>query len=200
MTPARRRGAPTRRRSRQRAGSRPWWLLILVVVIVGGLIAARLLRTPGPEPRRVSPEASLDVFFVRYTGPAETGTLVEVHRPAPPGGPETRTASALRALLAGPSAAERREGLVSEVPPGTALRSVHVSGGTATVDLSASFAEGGGSTSTLGRVWQLVYTATQTPDVTAVQITIDGRRVRALGGEGVMVDAPIGRPSSMPSF
>ena len=99
MTPARRRGAPTRRRSRQRAGSRPWWLLILVVVIVGGLIAARLLRTPGPQPRRESPEASLDVFFVRYTGPAETGTLVAVHRPAPPGGPETRTASALRALL-----------------------------------------------------------------------------------------------------
>jgi spore germination protein GerM len=198
--PARRRAAPERKRSRKRRASRPWWLLVLAVVIVGGLIAARLLRVPGPEPRRASPTAVVDVFFVRYTGAAETGTLAAVHRTTPAGDAEAQTASAVRALLAGPSAAERRDGLVSEVPRGTSLRGLHVAGGTATVDLSGSFAEGGGSASMLARVWQVVYTATQTPGVKAVQITLDGRRVRALGGEGVMVDAPIERPASMPAF
>ena len=198
--PARRRGGGERRRARKRTASRPWWLLVLAVVIVGGLIAARLLRGPGSLPHRPPAEATVEVFFVRYTGSAETGSLVEVHRTVPSGGPAARITSAVRALLAGPSAAERREGLVSEVPRGTSLRRLEVAGGTATVDLTGSFAQGGGSTSMLARVWQLVYTATQTPDVRAVQIMIDGRRVRALGGEGVMVDAPIERPATMPAF
>jgi len=142
----------------------------------------------------------VDVYFVRYANSGGEGTLVSVRRPATGRSADARVAAALRALLAGPSPEERRQGLVSEVPIGTGLRSVQLRGGVATVDLTPAFAQGGGSASMLARVWQLVYTATQVPEARAVQITLDGRRVAALGGEGVMVDRPIARPASVPTF
>jgi spore germination protein GerM len=52
----------------------------------------------------------------------------------------------------------------------------------------------------LARVWQVVYTATDIRGVLAVQITLDGRRVQALGGEGVPIGAPLRRPATAPTF
>jgi spore germination protein GerM len=50
------------------------------------------------------------------------------------------------------------------------------------------------------RVWQIVYTATQFPKVSSVQLLIGGRRVDTLGGEGLLIGAPLHRPPSMPTF
>ena len=62
--------------------------------------------------------------------------------------------------------------------------------GTATVDLSAAFAGGGGSSSMQGRVAQVVYTLTQFSTVTAVNFEVDGQPITALGGEGVVLEQP----------
>jgi hypothetical protein len=43
------------------------------------------------------------------------------------------------------------------------------------------------------RVAQVVYTLTQFPSVKRVQFKIDGKPVEAIGGEGVVVDPPVGR-------
>ena len=198
MSPPPRARAGGRRRSRARA--RPWWLLVLLVAVAGGLTVARLVRAPGPGPRPVAATAAVEVFFVRYASAGTNGSLVSVSRRVPSGADAAKIEAALRALLAGPSAPERRQRLVSEVPRDTALRGVEVRGGVVTVDLSGPFGQGGGSASTLARVWQVVYTATQTPAAHAVQLPIDGRRLRALGGEGLMVDTPLERPASMPTF
>ncbi|TMI83734.1 MAG: hypothetical protein E6H04_02370 [Bacillati bacterium ANGP1] len=69
-----------------------------------------------------------------------------------------------------------------------------------TVNLSETYARGGGSTSMLARVWQVVYTATQFADAPEVQILVDGRRVEALGGEGVMIGSPLRRRATPPSL
>ena len=57
-----------------------------------------------------------------------------------------RSGSTLRqavvALLAGPTAAERKREIASAVPAGTPLRAVSVAGGVATVDLGERFATG----------------------------------------------------------
>lgn len=45
----------------------------------------------------------------------------------------------------------------------------------------------------LGRVAQVVATLTRFPTVDRVAFRIDGRPVEAIGGEGVVVDPPIGR-------
>jgi spore germination protein GerM len=101
--------------------------------------------------------------------------------------------AALTELLAGPTEEEAASGLASAIPAGTSLRDVSVSGRVATVDLDGTFDDGGGSASMLGRVAQVVATLTRFPTVDRVAFRIDGRPVEAIGGEGVVVDPPVGR-------
>ncbi|HUP33533.1 MAG TPA: GerMN domain-containing protein [Gaiellaceae bacterium] len=127
--------------------------------------------------------------------------------------PASRTAAgaavateALGALLAGPTAAERKTGLASAIPAGTDLRSVAVDGGTATVDLSGTFETGGGSLSMAARLAQVTYTLTQFPTVERVVYELDGVPLTVLGGEGILLEEPQsralyeqGRPDSLES-
>lgn len=175
-------------RRRARARRRSSWVLLLLglVVVAGAVWWWTTLERPG----------DVEVFFVRFDAPHHKGSLAAVRRPAPRGPVEARLDAALRALLAGPGTRD----LVTEIPPGTALLGVRVEGSTATVNFSKTYASGGGSTSMLARVWQVVYTATQFPATPSVQILIEGRRVDALGGEGVAIGSPLRRPASPPSF
>ena len=177
---ARGRGSARRQRSS--------WVPALVVLAVVAAVVAWWVVLHRPS--------EVDVFFVRFEAAGRKASLEAVRRPAPRGSVEARLDAALRVLLAGPGTRD----LVTEIPPGTALLGVRVEAGTATVNFSQSYATGGGSTSMLGRVWQVVYTATQFPATPAVQILIEGHRVEALGGEGVMIGAPLRRPASPPSF
>jgi len=162
-----------------------------VLLVAAAVIGARLIQR---QP------AMVDVFFVRYDAGGHAGTLVPVRRRVPPGGADGRLRTALRALLAGPSPEERQRGLVTEIPPGTDLHDVRVHGKGVVVDLTPAFGGGGGSTSMVARVWQVVYTASQVRGIPEVQILLDGRRVRTLGGEGVVIGTPLRRPPSVPTF
>jgi spore germination protein GerM len=102
-------------------------------------------------------------------------------------------------LLAGPTAEERARGLTTEIPAGVRLRALAVRDGIAVIDLTEGIAAGGGSSSMQGRLWQMVYTGTQF-GVRQVRILIEGAERQALGGEGVLIDRPIGRPAAFPRF
>jgi len=101
--------------------------------------------------------------------------------------------AALTELLKGPTAGERADGLATAIPSGTALRDISLSDGVATVDVDGRFDDGGGSASMLGRVAQIVATLTRFPTIERVAFRIDGAPVEAVGGEGVVVDPPVGR-------
>jgi hypothetical protein len=132
-----------------------------------------------------APETRLLVYFVR----GEDVGVAAREVPTPDGS----LAAAIRALLAGPSEQELDAGLHSEIPDGTSLRSVSFGNDLATVDLSREFESGGGSASMLVRVAQVVYTLTQFPSIDRVRFRIDGEVREAIGGEGVVVDPPVGR-------
>ncbi|HKX17423.1 MAG TPA: GerMN domain-containing protein [bacterium] len=187
-----------RRRGRPVLG----WLFVIAVLVAAAVIVGRAVRVPlpGRHPAVGPPQAEVQVFLVRTEPGGRAQTLIAVRRRVPEGPEEALAAEALRALLDGPMRAERSHSLTSEIPSGTVLRSLTLSGGVATVDLGVTFAQGGGSSSILARVWQVVYTATQFPDVSSVQFLIGGRRVAALGGEGLMIGAPMRRPASVPTF
>lgn len=102
-------------------------------------------------------------------------------------------AAALRALLEGPTDAEREAGLTTAVPEGTTLNAISIDGAVATVDLSSEFASGGGSASMSARVAQVVATLTRFPSVQRVAFRLDGEPAQTIGGEGVVVDPPVGR-------
>ena len=106
--------------------------------------------------------------------------------------PQTQTPAkaAVDALLQGPTDADHTAGLSTSIPAGTKLNNVTIDQGTATVDLSSTFASGGGSSSMQGRVAQVVYTLTQFSTVTAVLFELDGQPATTLGGEGLVLDHP----------
>ena len=139
-------------------------------------------------------------------------TLVPVLRTVPR---STATATAaMKALLAGPSAKERAPARPIEtlIPAGTELLGIKISGGLATVDLSAEFAslspDGAwdlGSYSLHGRVAQVVYTLTQFTTVDRVDFKLDGKPVKVLYGmpdpesgaaEAIAMDKPVTRATS----
>lgn len=140
--------------------------------------AATAAPSPGGQPASPSPsptgQTSLQAWFTRG------GKLFVTERSVPA---TTGVAkAAIGALLAGPSAPERAAGLDSQIPAGTALHGVRISGGIATVDLTSSFVSSAGTGSMPVRIAQLVYTATQFPTVKGVRFEINGQRPTVVGG------------------
>lgn len=95
-------------------------------------------------------------------------------RPAPVARDGTTVEGAVRALLAGPTPAERSRGLRSAVPGATPLLSVTVSHRIVTVDLGARFAAGRDAKALQDRVGQLVRTVRGILGVRAVRVLVDG--------------------------
>jgi spore germination protein GerM len=99
----------------------------------------------------------------------------------------------LNALIAGPTAEEKKRGLVSFVPSGTRLISAQVIQNTAYLNFNEEFRY-----NTLGRegsaaqLKQIVWTATEFPTVHDVQIQIEGKTVDFLM-EGITIRNPIKR-------
>jgi len=147
-----------------------------------------------PEPSATPPSSpaqepvartTVRVYLVRgeYLG-VGTGRSAPVTTPA---------RSAMTQLLLGPSAAEKAMGLGTEIPKGTKLLGLSISGNTATVNLSSTFESGGGTLSMTVRIAQVVNTLTQFKGVTRVAFKLDGKKVESIGGEGIMVSPPVSR-------
>jgi spore germination protein GerM len=99
-------------------------------------------------------------------------------------------AASMRALLEGPTAAEREAGMFSNIPEGTTFLGLDIVEGVATVDLSQEYSSGGGSLSMFMRLAQVVFTLTQFPTVEGVNFKLDGEPIDVLGGEGIIIDRP----------
>ncbi|HEX2090206.1 MAG TPA: Gmad2 immunoglobulin-like domain-containing protein [Actinomycetota bacterium] len=84
---------------------------------------------------------------------------------------------ALTALFRGPSARERRAGVESVLPDGTALRGINLANGTATVDLSREISGTSGEEELRLALAQVVYTVTQFRTVKAVRFEFEGRSI-----------------------
>lgn len=132
-------------------------------------------------------ESAIYVFFEGY--PVAPGPyLAAVSRPGIDQLDETLTA-----LLEGVTEEESDMGLASTIPAGTKLLDVEVTDGVALVDLSREFESGGGSLSMMGRVAQIVYTATRFDGVDSVRFSLEGAPLDVLGGEGLIIDEPQAR-------
>jgi hypothetical protein len=98
----------------------------------------------------------------------------------------------IRELFAGPRQGDDPR-LVTLIPTGTALRSAVIDGQTLLVDVTGDFATGGGSLSMVGRLAELVWTATELEGIDDVRLLVDGIAIDWLGGEGIDVSRPLGR-------
>lgn len=99
----------------------------------------------------------------------------------------------IQALLAGPNEEERNRGLISLIPPGTRMLSATVRGNTAYISFSEDFQYNTyGIEGYASQLRQIVFTATEFPNIRDVQILIEGRRHDFLG-EGIWIGSPISR-------
>jgi len=99
----------------------------------------------------------------------------------------------LEALLAGPTADERKRGLISVVPAGSRLLSVRVDGSTAYLNFNEEFQYNTrGREGCAAQIKQIVWTATEFSNIQNVQFLIEGDVVDSLP-EGIMINNPIGR-------
>ncbi len=105
--------------------------------------------------------------------------------------PEVRVQRSMSTLLA--SAGKPDGKLTSTIPVGTKLLSSKILADGIHIDLSKEFTKGFGATSMIGRIGQVVYTATsQNPDA-AVWITVEGKKLEVLGDVGAEIRQPITR-------
>jgi len=99
----------------------------------------------------------------------------------------------ISALLAGPTAEEQRRGLITLIPEGSRIMSATVRGNTAYINFSEDFQFNiYGIEGYAGALRQVVWTATEFPNVRDVQILIESRRIDFLG-EGVWIGSPVSR-------
>ncbi|MEA5581646.1 GerMN domain-containing protein [Nodularia harveyana UHCC-0300] len=110
--------------------------------------------------------------------------------------PNQALEQAFRTLLEGPT-----EGTDSTtIPQGTQLLGVKTENDEVHVNLSNDFTVGGGSASMIGRVGQVVYTATTLNPNAKVYIEVDGKQLDVLGGEGLELQQPLTRESFQQNY
>ena len=104
--------------------------------------------------------------------------------------PGSTAQDAATQLLAGPTDAEKAQGYRTYIPGATTLRSVSVSGGIATVDLSLPFVKGTNGDNLRARLTQVVFTLTGPEGATKVQLHVAGGTVLGMF-PGVFTAGPI---------
>jgi spore germination protein GerM len=140
-------------------------------------------------PSTVSYDYAVYLLSEEITTPAGDPALVAV----------SRTESVETELLADELAGLALDGLRdSDLPdgfstavPGDALwTNIRLDDGVAMVDFPAEFEAGGGTALMRARLAQVVFTATQFPEVDAVLFMIEGEPVEVFSAEGIVLDGP----------
>jgi hypothetical protein len=142
--------------------------------------------TPGSPDTTGSGSATTRVVVFLTRG--EKITSVERAVPRVPG----IGAEAVKALVAGPTAAESADGMGTAIPSETRFRSLAIADGVARVDLSDDFESGGGSLSLSLRLAQVTCTLDQFESVTGVRFLLEGELVNVFSGNGIVLDQPVG--------
>lgn len=190
--------------------------LSAVVLATGGVTAWLTMRpsstdVPPPTATSISPtqpdtaqpqttlqvpvEQAVQVYWLK-----DTGTSLELV-PAPvtvnaSNEPETLLKGAFDQLLKGPA----DPAAASTIPVDTQLRNLEIRADGIHVDLSQAFTSGGGSTSMTGRLGQIIYTATTLDPAAKVWISVEGKPLELLGGEGLIIDQPMTRTDFEQNF
>lgn len=141
-----------------------------------------LERTPAATPEPPG-ERLVTVYLIRDDRLVPVTRLISAELPSPE--------ASMRALLLGPSPAERSDGLATDIPAATQLIGVEVRDAVAEVDLSAEFQSPAEPIDVLLRVGQVVWTLVADPEVVSVLFSVDGVRISVPIDDGTAQDRPV---------
>ena len=106
-------------------------------------------------------------------------------------GAEAQLQATLQALLA--KSGNPQQQAFTTIPEDTQILAASIDSAGIHIDLSSNFQSGGGSASMTGRLGQIIYTATAQDPSAAVWVSVDGKPLTLLGGEGLEVRQPMTR-------
>lgn len=185
-----------------------WLMLATAAVLALGLLAGCGSTSPGSAPSgtettastpaTTEPQPSPSPSATASTSPTATLAVSLYFLRGEDVGVAHRTipytlatgSTAMKLLVAGPNAAEKAAGLGTTIPTETEFLGLVIKNGIATVDLSSTYASGGGSLSMFTRLAEVVYTLTQFPTVKGVNFRLDGKKVTVFSSEGIVLDHP----------
>lgn len=101
---------------------------------------------------------------------------------------------AINCLILGPKPNEKDKGVYTEIPSGTQLLSVTEKPDKVIINLSGTFAMGGGTESVYKRLFQLIKTAQRNTEK-PVYLYINGQQADVIGGDGIMLTQPLNEHS-----
>ena len=130
------------------------------------------------------------VYFVKTYGENDY-KLVVIRRKLPKD--TFRLKTALDELLKGPAKNEKAIGYFTEIPKNTLLLELTETPERITINLSKDFKNGGGSSSITLRMEQLVNTVLDSAGEKPVYLEVEGKQIKHLGGEGIMIPQPLSR-------
>lgn len=137
------------------------------------------------------------IYWVSTQG--TTVALAPAEIELPEGHSETDTlALAFANLMTGPAAGNSE--VANSIPERTELLALRTEADGVHINLSKDFQKGGGSASMIGRLAQVVYTATTLDPEVSVWISVGGEPLRVLGGEGLLVRYPVTRSDLAADF
>ena len=149
-----------------------------------------VLKPKAPQVLVPAPEQLIRVYWLKPVG--NQWNLVAVPLSVETSDrPESLLKVAVNHLLTSPPEGN----LTTTIPQGTQLKDLKVQADGIHVDLSPSFNAAGGSTGTTGRIAQLLYTVTSLNPEAPVWLSIAGKQLESLGGEGLMLEQPLTRQS-----
>lgn len=149
---------------------------------------------PPPNPLVIqNPGGSSDLRVYWLNGDGSSFSSEKVDSPAGLSPQQSLARAFLKLLQANPDRP-------SAIPPRTKLLALNITPEGIVVDLSAEFTQGGGSTTMIGRLGQVVYTASSVEPTAPVWIKIEGQPLEILGGEGLEVEQPLTRQSFASNF
>lgn len=157
--------------------------------------------TPEPTTNSATPDGKLNqtaqIYWLKDTGTKLEPVAASVPVQANANDPSSVLTAALERLLS-PTASDPK--LVSGIPAGTKLRSVAIESDGIYVDLSSEFTQGGGSAGIIGRLAQVLYTATSLDPKAAVWMRVNGEPLTSIGGEGIEIPQPLTRENFQQQF
>lgn len=153
--------------------------------------------TKQPEVSQGVQNVTVQLYWLKDTG-TEFSLVPETITLPAEGSSETRLKSAFEQLLT--KAGDPDQNAFSTIPEQTQLLGLSVEPDGVHVNLSEDFRFGGGSASMMGRLGQIIYTASALDADAPVWISIEGKPLEVLGGEGLIVDQPMTREEFQAAF
>jgi spore germination protein GerM len=151
--------------------------------------------TPAAQPVKSPPAGASrerTFYFIRVDG---DGAILRTPVTRPVAASASPLVDTLHLLLQGPTAEEKRRGLISLIPQGVEFLRAEVRGSTAYISFSEKFMFNDyGVEGYVGQLREVIWTVTEFPNITDVQILIEGRIVEYLG-ERIKIGSPLGRNS-----